>query len=289
MADKATPSPDLLTEFAVLLKDAPVVRQQVHQSGTVPASAAEHDLNSAEGQLGTRRPIERIIRLVDLWSLVAAEQLHDVGVLLEGHSSVFGIFPNIRGVIEHGAWVTYLLDNQVAPMARARRAALATLESEEKVVAAAAHMTSKDDAAYVARKAGLDKLKETLAEEFPGFDAASRMIDGEAVAKPSEVIKFFGERFGDERQWFGMYEYLCGTANHPSENPFEFFGLRADGTVELGLSSSLLNRLVRAGISPFVSALRCMCGYLSWPSEPVIAYEQRATEVLDHHLSPPAG
>jgi hypothetical protein len=271
---------DFGASVADLLRGASVLRQQVHQPGMVSTSVAQHELNLVTAELGTPEPIERLISLVDLWSSIAAEQLHDVGVLVEGARSVFGIFPNIRSVIEHGAWITYLLDNQVGPDERARRAALAELQSQQKLVAAAAHMTDKDNLGYKALRANLDCLREAIAAQFPGFDASTGTIDGERVAAPTAVVKFFGGRFGDSRQWFGMYEYLCGTANHPSKNAFEFFEVQPDGKTELTLTVEFMNKLARAGLSPYLNALQCMRGYFDWASEPIAEYQRRVVAVL---------
>ena len=273
------PEADFRAALAQLLIDATKLRQQVHrQMGS--ASAAQHDVDVVTAELETADPVERVISLVDLWSSIVAEQLHDVGVLIAGGRSVFGIFPNLRSAIEHGAWITYLLDNQTGSEQRAIRAALAELESEQKLVGAIAHMNSKDDPNYKAAKANLDRVRDAIAEQFPGFDGGTRTINGQKVATPTEVMAFFGERFGDRRQWVGVYEYLCGMANHPSKNAFLLFDVRADGKTELTLSAGFLSRLVRAGLAAYLTALRCMRGYLEWAVEPIDEYQQRVLVLL---------
>jgi hypothetical protein len=273
------PVPDFRAALAELLKDAAELRQQVHEQ-VQPASAAQHDIDVVTAQLGTPDPVVRVISLVDLWSSIIAEQLHDIGVLVEGGRSVFGIFPNLRSIIEHGAWVSYVLDNQVGSKQRAIRAALVELESEEKLVGALAHMHSKDDANYKAAKASLKRLREALAEHFDDFDSGTRTIGAQTIARPTDVVAFFGERYGSSRQWVGVYGYLCGMANHPSKSAFALFELREDGKTELTLSTDFLSRLVRAALAAYLVSLRCIRAYLGWAAEPIDDYQAQVLALL---------
>ena len=100
----------------------------------------------------------------------------------------------------------------------------------------------------------------------PGAEprSAGQPIAGEKLPRPTELAERFDERFGRGREWEGIYDYLCATANHPTLSAFEFFGYSVEVGVTINISDDLLERLLAATLVAFVKALQSYAGYCEW-------------------------
>lgn len=272
------PSPQL-ADIAALLREAEAMRARFLRLDPDPASAARHDLDAAVREVGSNEAVARVIRLADLWTLLEAEHLAGIGVLLEDGTTVFPVFPLLRAVVEHAAWVCWLLDHRVGVRERAKRAALAQLRSEEEMVGVVKRWAGSSTEQYATPKDTLTRTRVSVARDFDTFDSQGPTIDGDKVAKPTDVIEHFGGCEGDARQWVGTYAYLSGTATHPSQNAFEFVAID-DGKSHVTLNADLINRMVRIGLAAFVHSLVHLASYVGWPRDELRAYEARANEVL---------
>jgi hypothetical protein len=95
------------------------------------------------------------------------------------------------------------------------------------------------------------------------------------------------ERWGDSREWVGVYDYLCGTANHPSLHAVEYFDW-TNPAAGAQIPHHLLNRLLRAALVPYLKALEYLCAYMGWSTELLDAYIDRVNAVLGTVLHSPA-
>lgn len=266
---------------SALLKDGENVRRAMMLPDPHAESPARTELDMAKAQLGSSEAVERAIRLVDLWTLLQAEHLRGIGVLIDDGTTIFPIFPLLRAVIEHAAWVCWILDHNADTRPRAIRAALAQLRSDQEIVGVAKRWGGANSEPYAKAKRSLDTTRESLERDFGDLDIGDSTIEGHKVASPTDVIEHFGAcSGGNSREWLGTYAYLCGTATHPSQNAFEFVEADADGSVHLVLSQDFTNRMVRVGISAFTHSLAHLAGYLGWPRDPLREYERRAEGVL---------
>jgi hypothetical protein len=213
--------------------------------------------------------------LADLWTLLEAEHLRGIGVLIDDGTTVFPIFPLLRAVIEHAAWVCWILDPKADTRQRAIRAALSQLRSDEEILGVAKRWAGSDTEEYPKAKQRLVDTRASLARDFEDLDIGTSTLEGHKVASPREVIEHFGACNGNPREWLGTYAYLCGTATHPSENAFEFVDADVDGKVHLVLSEDFVNRMVRVGISAFAHSLVHLASYLGWPRDALREYECR--------------
>jgi hypothetical protein len=182
-------------------------------------------------------------------------------------------------VIEHSASVIWTLDPTIAPRMRAARASLAALRSAEELNMAASHMGGKGSETQQAAKGRLMQLRADVQTEFGSLQLEPLQVEGETLASPTDVIEHFGERWGDPREWRGVYEYLCATATHPSLSPYEYFDPAKEGA-GAEVSADLLNRLLRAAIVPYLKSLEALAAYMGWPTQPLDAYIDRANAVL---------
>lgn len=97
-----------LDEIADVLADARVVRQALLQPEPAEDSAANHDL-SATPQASVAA-VKRLITSADLWTLIGADQLFGISLLVRNGETVFPLFPILRSIVEHGASVAWVLD-----------------------------------------------------------------------------------------------------------------------------------------------------------------------------------
>jgi hypothetical protein len=137
-----------LQEVADLPSDARSLRTAFVQREPDPESVATHDLDEAARAIGTAAPIERLIHCVDLWSVIASEELYGLSLMIRDGTSGFPIFPILRSIIEHAAWIAWVLDNDSSSRQRAARAALAVLRSQEAVMKLAGRMGDKKPPEY---------------------------------------------------------------------------------------------------------------------------------------------
>ena len=112
-------------------------------------------------------------------------------------------------------------------------------------------------------------------------------IDAERLPRVTEIIEHFGERWGDPRHWVGLYGYLCGTANHPSLNAYEYLDLADPTAHPPRLSIELLSRLLRPVMVSYLKALEATTSYMGLPDEPTHHLIDRVNAVLGPTLIEP--
>ena len=277
-----------LSALSALLLDAPLVRSKVVARDPAPDSMAEWDLAACKKDIGTAAPVERVILCADLWTSIAANQLMGIGVLLYRRDTLFATFPILRSVIEHGAATTWVMDDKIDSRERAKRAALAALRSEEEMVKVSAKLGGRGTDTNKAAKAQFRALREAIKVEFGDLvESGGWSIDGVSLPKPTEMIEHFGGRWGDARQWSGMYDYFCATANHPSLSAFEYATLDGSGSSGFTASLDMVQRLVRAALVPYLKSMEYLCAYMGWDRSALDTYIDRINEVLGGVLSDP--
>lgn len=270
-----------LADIVQLLKDSEVLRRQILQLTPAGGSTAEYDLITVERSIGSREPVERVLHLADMWTLIAADHLCGTGVLLQDGSTVIPIFPLLRAVLEHSAWVCWLLDHKQDSMGRATRAALAHLRSDVEMVGVTTNWRSDNETRRLAK----ERAKETrlsIVRDFGDLDPSKPSIHGATVPRPTEVIAHFGACEGNAGLWEGTYTYLCGTANHPSRNSFEFFEWEVDGRFRMFLTNDFTIRLIRMALTAFVHSLRHTVSYVGGDRASIDNYLSRLDVVLVH-------
>lgn len=234
---------------------------------------------------GTTALTDRIIVVLDLWTVVAGEQLAAMAAVIRAQEHVFGLFPLARSIIEHSAASVWVLDPDVSPERRCARAALAVDRSNEELVVAAAHLANKQNDVYQERRRAMRDLRAQLLIEFPeGTDLQTtpKVIAGEDLLSPTAAVRAFAEAAGfDPREWEGIYDYLCAAANHPTLAAFEFFGeSEEDRRQAPTMSEDFLERLARAVVAPYLMALQGYSAYCGWDASIVDALHVRVTDVL---------
>jgi hypothetical protein len=272
-------------EIADVLAEARVVRQTVLRPEPAEDSPASHDLSTTP--TASVAAVRRLITCADLWTLIAADQLFGVSLLVRNGETVFSLFPLLRSIVEHGASVAWVLDDGADARTRTARASLAALRSQEELAKAASRMGGKGSETHQDAKARLKQLRADVEAEFGSLDLSPLQIANETLASPTDLVERFGHRWGEAREWVGVYDYFCGTANHPSLNAVEYFD-RTNPSAGAQIPPDLLNRLLRAALVPHLKALEYLCAYMGWSTEPVDAYIDQINAALGTVLQSPA-
>jgi hypothetical protein len=243
-----------------VLRAAAAVRQHVVQPNINPVSPQAVDNRDALAA-GRGTVMDRPVLVADLWTAVAAVQIGAAAVMIGAEdpgSVLIGMSPLLRSVLEHSAATVWVLDNQVGPEIRAARAALYHLRGLEDSTKAASHLGGHGNKSHAEARAQLRALRKVLVKQFPnGTDltVSPPVIAGERSPSPTGPVLHYGERWGIDKEWEGIYDYLSAAANHPNMLTFELLG-DADG---------LIDRFCLAMISPYVKALQHFADYCGFP------------------------
>lgn len=271
-------------QIADLLEEVRRVRHQLARPDITEKSQADVEFVVAEQERATRASAEGVIVLVDLWTLIAAEQLASIAALLRAEEHVYGLFPLARSVIEHSTAVVWLLDPSIAPDERSARAALAIDRSNEALVTAAAHLSDKQNETYKARRATMRDHRAAVNEEFQhGTDLRSspRTVAGQTLLSPTDLVKHFARvAEANEREWEGIYDYFCAAANHPSLAAFEFFTEVGEGEHQLELADELLERFIRPLLASYLLAIEGYASYCGWDQSAIRQLRERSSRVF---------
>lgn len=254
-------TPSFAQRTAVLAAAADV-RRHIVQPDIPPT--APHAVDHRDAVAAGRGAImQRPIVVADLWTLVASEQIRAASVLVgqdDPGPVLIAMSPLLRSVIEHAAATVWVLDNRVGPEIRAARAALYYLRGLDDSTRSAAHLGGHGNPSHTEAKKQFRALRKTLCAEFPdGTDltVTPATIAGEKSPSPTSPVLHYGERWGTEMEWEGIYDYLSGAANHPNMLAFELL----DGT------DGLIDRFCQAMISPYVKALQHYADYCGFPRQ----------------------
>jgi len=272
-------------ELVNVLIDCREARHQLPRADLPTDSVAQHYADLALQERGTPNPADRVAMVVDLWTLVAAEQLGSIAVLIAAGEPIFALFPVCRSAIEHSCLAVWTVDPETSPETICARAALGMLRSHQELCAAASRMGGKGSDVHQRQRAQLRALRAAIEREFPiGTDLEKSIIASEAMPQPTDVLKHFGSRWGNEREWQGMYDYLC-TVTHPTLAPYEFIDVDKRGNVTFNATEDFLERLVRATIVPYLKALEHYAAYFHWNHEPLDALFDRINLVLPNTMN----
>ena len=265
------------TAVADLLVAGRDLRDRLIQPMPAVDSPVQYELDS----LGSLTPaVERLVATVDLWSMVASDQVYGLSLMVRDQRTVFSLFPVLRSVIEHSTRITFLLDTEAIANVRLARAGLDALRSADEMAKAASRMGGKGSPTHEEAKTTRVTLRAKIAEEFGTLVIDPLSLEGEELASPTRVVERFGERFGPSaRLWSGVYDYFCSTANHPTLSGYEYFDKQAPAA-GAQVAPEYLERLVRSALVPYMRALESYTTYMGWPVEAVWAYVDRVNDVL---------
>jgi hypothetical protein len=265
-------------EIADLLAEAATCREKLALDEWADGSPAALELTDASERFAPA--VDRLIRSADLWMLIATDHLVGISVIVRSGESMFSLFPLFRSVIEHSAYVVWVLDNQVDTRTRAARAALAALASQDALTGAATLIGGPGSPTRIAHRASGKQQRRNVEAEFDVTLGDPYRIDGEVLPRFTEIIEHFGQRWGDPRHWTGLYGYLCGTANHPSFNAYEYFDLTDPTASPPMLSIAALSRLLQPVMVSYLKALEAITSYMGLPEEPTNHFIDRVNNVL---------
>lgn len=262
-----------------------MVRLSLPRPEPAADSPASYFAELARRERGSTKIADQVIVVATLWTLIAGDQLYGLAALIRSRA-VFALFPVLRASIEHSCLSIWVLDPDptVTPEVRCARAALATERSHEELVNAAAHLGGKQSDVYKEHRRMLKAFRADIAQQFPeGTDIDKKVIAGQRLASPTEVMHHYGSRWGDAREWEGIYGYLCATANHPTLAANEFLVATPEGLrIDFPLES--LERFLRLALIPYLKALEHYAVFCGWDRSGLAALMVDADQAFSHPL-----
>jgi hypothetical protein len=277
---------------ATLLADAASCRDKLAIDTLPPDAPVARELASASASF--EPAIHRLVRSADLWTMIATDHLAGIALIVRPRrrfiakvplvraprTSLFSIFPLFRSVIEHSAYVAWVLDDRADIKKKAARAALVELHGQEHLLGAATLLAGKGTPTRTSHRAYGKQLRNSVQAEFGVTLTEPYAIEGETLPMFVEVVESFGTRWGNPRAWAGIYGYFCGTGNHPSFNAYEYLELTAPTVSPPILSRGTFLRLLNPVMVAYLKALEMTAGFIGFPDQPVNEYIDRVNAVL---------
>jgi hypothetical protein len=172
----------------------------------------------------------------------------------------------MRSVIEHSAWICWILDNECTSRQRIARANLAFVGTALQRIKTASLIYGEGSDELAAARSDHQRLLPGVEAMFTSFTTRPLAFDGERLLRPTESIDRLGLIMGDNSLWKGVYSYLCSMANHPSLNVIELIGSGAPGSHAIRISQQALSQQIKATIGPYLRSLLYGCAYMGWPT-----------------------
>ena len=258
-------TPSLLTRCSEL-------RNLLFEAGPRPAaeSRAAMDNQSFRRRTNSSEVSERVIVCCDYWTIVTANQLRSLATLIEVDGPGFAIYPIMRAIIEHSAWLCWMLDENCSALERISRANLAFLNTAKGRVAAALLAYGSESELHGIAMDDYDKYLHEMNHTFTDVQVGRNMsIEGQRLPTATGVIAHMGSIMGNENRWKGVYKVLCQMANHPTLSVTEVISLDHGQTLSIRISPETLSQNVLATLNPYLWSLNYVCAYLGWPTKPL--------------------
>lgn len=232
---------------------------------------------------GDRDLSERVLWIVNGWAIVAGAHLSALGALCSAREVVFGPAPLVRAAFEYSSRVIWLLAEKLTPEQRLARALLEQLLSAEEACKIAARLTTKGSESHRLAKAALADQRAEIIKCFSDSEVSGGRRDwkvaGEELASPTTAVEYYGTRWGDPREWMGIYDLLSGHT-HPGLAVFEMFDTDEEGMPVSGTDRETLDKLLRMAIVPYYQSMRHLQAYAAWPSGPIDEWELQINRVF---------
>jgi hypothetical protein len=267
MAQSFDETADLLTRCADL-------RDIVFAAGPGPThpSRATRDFDEYELKDAYPETSDRIIVCCDYWTIVTADQLKSLATIVGTGAPGFGTYPIMRSVIEHSAWICWILDEKCTALQRIARANLAYLNTAKQRINTATLIYGPESDMKKSARSDYQRFRDEIKKSFADVTLAPIMtIEKEVLPSPKEIINHVGTVLGNQRQWKGVYKFFCEMANHPTLNVAEIIQPGSEGYSVIRIPPITLAQNVSATIGPYLWSLHYICAYLGWPSGPLDA------------------
>ncbi|MGD9998010.1 MAG: hypothetical protein AB7L17_16900 [Ilumatobacteraceae bacterium] len=259
-------------------------RRRLSGQDVASGSTAAYDREVAKNHTGSYLPMDRVLGLADLWTLIAADHLQSIATLVRSGTYAFGLFPLGRSVIEHSTATRWILDPNVTGYTRCARAALAVDRSMEQAVGVASKIAGKSSEGYRTKRAILRQHRATVAAEFPeGTDlqASPKTVGNEALLGPTELVEHYAVQTGDDpRESIGVYSWFCCVANHPTAAAYEMYDDVATVGFRPGHTPEFMRRVMPSIVAPCISAVQAHALYCGWDCDEIEGVAAKWSEVF---------
>lgn len=258
----------LTDDLPALLLRCSGLRNLLFEAGPGPSMGSQARRDHQEGvNRGVPSGSDRVIYCGDCWTVVTANQLGSLATLINIDRPGFAIYPVLRSVIEHSAWLCWMLDESATPYQRLCRANLAYLNTGKGRVATAALIYGAHSEMHDTASQDYEALLSDLRGSFVDINTGRNLcIDGERLPAATQIVRHMGELMGNSDRWNGVYKFLCQMANHPTLSVSEVLVLQDDLVLEIRISHDTLSQNLLSALNPYLWSLNYLCAYLGWPT-----------------------
>jgi hypothetical protein len=227
----------------------------------------------------------RAFYLADLWQFNAAMLLDGMGYLFKaGAVLIAPPLPLARSVLEFSARTVHLLDPEIDPFRRGKRAIIEEAYSTDAMRTAAERMFSDQSDDYRAlrtRSSQLRKEATTLSSSAVVGNPDQWELDGERMAKPSEIVEELGHLHSSGRVMLGVYDQLSAFV-HPGLGATLYLTADDEGTATGGAGASIRDAATVAqnALGPFYTATRRLATFAGWDPPGLEAFEDSLSAVF---------
>ena len=231
-----------------------------------------------------RRATLRAFYLADLWQSNAAMLLHGMGHLFQAGAVLIAPLPLARSVLEVSARTVHLLDPGIDPFRRGIRAVIEEAYSTDAMRTAAKRMFGDQAERYKALKTRSSQLRQeaaTLSTSAVEGNPEQWDLDGERLAKPSEIVEELGGLWSSGRVMLGVYDQLSAFV-HPGLGLTLYLEADDEGTATGGAGTSIQDAeaIAQNALGPFYAATRRFATFAGWDPPDLQAFEDSLSAVF---------
>ena len=272
------------TEIAEVLFSALPLKQSLADLGDpAPDSPFAQERGTWSDDAG-RRATLRAFSLADLWHSNAAMLLDGMGHLFQAGAVLIAPLPLARSVLEFCARTVHLLDPGIDPFRRGIRAVIEEAHSTAAMRTAAKRVFGDQDERYKTLKTRSSQLRQeaaTLSTSTVEGNPEQWDLDGERLAKPSEIVEELGDLWSAGRVMLGVYDLLSAFV-HPGLGATLYLAADDEGTATGGIGTSIedVEAIAQNALGPFYAATRRFVAFAGWDPRGLQAFEDNLLAVF---------
>lgn len=268
---------------AVVLRAADEVRRSTCSSMMPAGAPAVIDRDRLLRDYGSRDVAERVLWIVNGWTIVAGSHLSGLAALCEAREIVFSLAPIARSAFEYSNRTVWILAEKLDPNQRLARVLLEELRGAVEACKITSHFAGKGSESHKVARDALGDQRAEIMRIFPESSIEGSQKDwqvaGEHLASPTDSVRHYGDRWGGPREWAGVYELLSGHS-HPGTTVFEFFDTDEDGQPITATHRDAVEKTLRMAVVPYHHALLHLRAYCGWSSAALDDWEAQLLEVF---------
>ena len=267
----------------VLVRALPLKQSFADLGDPAPDSPVAHERAIWSDDAG-RNATVRAFFLADFWLSNAAMLLDGLGHLFRAGAVLIAPLPLARSVLEFSARTVHLLDPGIGPSRRAIRAVIEEAHSIDAMRTAAKRMFGAQSEQYRALRTRSSRLRQeaaALSSSAVEGNPDKWDLDGERLARPSEIVEELGELSSAGRVMRGVYDQLSAFV-HPGLGAMLYFATDDSGAATDVATTSIqdMEAIAQNALGPYYTAMRRFATFAGWDPPELQTFEESLSAVF---------